>query len=108
MKAIWSRSDLRERNPASLTEGRGSGRSTRVCWVGAAPSSLLKGISLLEKGDQRLRGGTAELKHLVIPGDDLQGPALPAKPKLSPVSEGNVDYLDAFNFSDGDLFIRYF
>gem|GEM_PF-5237337 len=77
-----------------------------MCWVGAVPSSLLKGISLLEKGDQRLRVGTAELKHLVIPGDDLQGPAFPAKPELPPVSEGNVDCHDAFNFSEGDLFFQ--
>ena len=88
-----------------MTEGRGSGRSAGV--EGGAGSSSEEGISLLEKGGQLLRFGAAEPEHRVTPGDDLQSSSLEANPDLvSPLPQGDVDHLDAFNFSEGDRFLQ--
>ena len=66
-----------------------------------------EGISLLEKGRQRLRLGAAEPEHLVILADDLQSPSVKANPDLvSLLPQGNIYHLDAFDLSEGNRFLQ--
>ena len=74
-----------------------------VCVAGAGSPSE-EGPLLLKKRRQRLRFDAAEPEYRIIPGDDLQSSSLEASPDLvSPLSQRDVDHLDAFNSSEGDL-----
>ncbi|MAF23863.1 MAG: hypothetical protein CMP26_14835 [Roseibacillus sp.] len=74
-----------------------------VCVAGAGSPSE-EGPLLLKKRRQRLRFGAAETEHRILLGDDLQNSVWKANPELvSTLSQEDVDPLDAFNSSEGDL-----